>query len=163
MPHKAAKPIPEGLYSLTPQLWFGGNCREAIDFYKKAFNAVQVGDVETTPDGKVIHALLKFGSSPVFLADSMGGSDRVKPPEHYVTMGLYFYVGDVDALFTQATAAGCEATMSLQDAFWGDRTGQIKDPYGYLWDIATHTIELTPDEMKKAQEEWMEQQHGVMA
>lgn len=155
MPRKATKPIPRGLTSLTTQLWFNGTCREAVDFYKKAFGAKQIGQVETMPDGKVMHAQLKFGDTSVFLADAMG-SQHSQGPDTYVTAGMYLYVKDCDRAFEQATKNGCTVIMPMQDMFWGDRSGEVKDPYGHIWDIATHKQDLSPAEMKKAGQEWIE-------
>jgi len=162
MPRKSTKPIPEGLHSLTSQLWFDGNCKEAVDFYKKAFDAKQIGEVDSMPDGKVMHAQLRIGDSTIFLADTMG-SDRIRAPEHYVTASLYLYVKDCDSVFEKARKSGCEVLMPLNDAFWGDRTGELKDPYGHIWDIATNKLKLSRNEIKKAEEEWLEKNHGVIA
>jgi uncharacterized glyoxalase superfamily protein PhnB len=162
MARKATKPIPEGLRSLTPHLWFNGNCGEAVDFYKRAFGAEQIGELDKMPDGKVMHANLRIGDSSFFLADAMG-SEQTRGPEHYVTTSLYLYVSDCDVVFNKADKAGCDVIMPLEDAFWGDRTGELKDPYGHLWSIATHKWDLSPEEMKKAEEEWLEKHHGVTA
>ena len=162
MPRKTTKPIPRGLRSLTTQLWFDGNCKEALGFYKKAFDAKLIGEVDTTPDGRVMHARLRIGDSSIFLADTMG-SEHSRAPERYVTASLYLYVKDCDAVFDRAKRLGCEVIMPVEDAFWGDRTGELKDPYGHLWDIATNKLILTRDEMKKAEEEWLEKHQGVTA
>jgi PhnB protein len=162
MPRKSIKPIPPGLHSLTTQLWFDGNCKDAVDFYKKAFSAEQIGEIDAMPDGRVMHAHLRIGDSNIFLADTMG-SEHTKAPEHYTTASLYLYVKDCDAVFDKAKRLGCDVLMPLQDAFWGDRNGELKDPYGHIWDIATNKWKLTPEEMKKAGEEWVEKHHGVMA
>ncbi len=160
MAHKAKKPVPEGLSSLTTQLWFNGNCREAIEFYKKALGAKVAGGIDVMPDGRVMHARLKIGDSNVFCADTMG-SEHSKGPEHYVTASFYLYVKDCDAVFNRAKDAGCEVLMPLEDMFWGDRSGELKDPFGHIWDIATNKLVLSPEEMKKAGEEWQEKHHLV--
>jgi uncharacterized glyoxalase superfamily protein PhnB len=162
MPRKSTKPIPPGLHSLTTQLWFDGNCKDAVDFYKKAFGAKQVGEVDSSPDGRVMHAQLRIGNSTIFLADTMG-SEHTRAPERFVTSSLYLYVKDCDVVFDRAKELGCEVIMPMEDAFWGDRTGELKDPYGHIWDIATNKLRLSRNEIKKAEEEWLEKHHGVLA
>jgi PhnB protein len=162
MPRKAVKPIPRGLHSVTTQLWFDGNCKEAVDFYQKAFDAKLIGNVDTTPDGRVMHARLKIGNTNLFLADTMG-SEHSRAPERYVTASLYLYVKDCDRVFSRAKDLGCEVIMPMQDLFWGDRSGELKDPYGHLWDIATNKLILTREEMKKGEKEWIEKNQGVLA
>ncbi len=80
-----------------------------------------------------------------------------KGPESSATAGLWVYVKDCDALYERASMAGCEVLMSMMDAFWGDRMGKVKDPYGHCWAIATHKWDLTPEEMKQRQEKWLSQ------
>ncbi len=160
MARKSTKPIPEGLHSLTTQLWFDGNCKEAVEFYKKAFGAEQIGELDVMPDGRVMHANLRIGDSNLFLADAMG-SEHSRGPDRYVTASLYLYVNDCDVVFDKAKRLGCDVIMPLEDVFWGDRSGELKDPYGHLWAIATHKWDISPEEMKKAQEEWLEKRHGV--
>jgi len=160
MAAKATKLMPEGMHSLTTQLWYNGNCSKAIDFYRKVFRAEVVGDVDYGPDGKVLHALLRFGDSSVILADAMG-NEHERGPEQYATASLYFYVPNSDTTFREATKAGCKIIMPILDAFWGDRTGQVQDPFGHCWSIATHKLDLTREEMRKRQEEWFEHHHTV--
>jgi PhnB protein len=155
MARKATKPVPEGMHSLTTELWFNGNCREAIDYYKRIFKAEVQGEVDYAPDGKVLHALLRFGDSNIMVADALG-NDYEKGPENWTTASMYLYVPDADATFKEATAAGCRVIMPILDAFWGDRTGEVRDPFGHCWSIATNKLVLTRDEMRKRQEEWFE-------
>ena len=162
MARNATKPIPEGLNSLTTQLWFNGNCKEAIDFYQKAFGAKVAGDIDVMPDGRVMHARLKIGDTNIFLADTMG-SEQSQGPDRYVTASFYLYVKDCDTVFNRAKNAGCEVLMPIEDMFWGDRSGELKDPFGHIWDIATNKRVLSREEMKKAEEEWLEKHHGVEA
>jgi uncharacterized glyoxalase superfamily protein PhnB len=159
MSRRATKPIPEGLRSITPQLWFDGNCREAVDFYKRVFGAELVGELDTMPDGKVMHAGLRIGNSTIFLADTMG-SEYTKGPGRFTTASLYLYVKDSDAVFEKAKRSGCEVLMTIQDVFWGDRSGEVRDPYGHVWDIATNKRILSREEMKTAEEKWLIQQHS---
>ena len=141
------KPVPEGFHTITPSLTLKQS-REAIEFYKKAFGA-KVLDVFPAPDGhSTMHALIKIGDSLVMMGDE---GPQCKSAE---TLGsspitLYVYVPDADAAFKQAVAAGGTATMPVADMFWGDRAGQVRDPFGYSWMIATHIRDLTPEQIQE--------------
>lgn len=155
MPQQAPKPVPEGMHTLTAHLWFNGNCLEAIEFYQKAFGAELVTPAVTGPNGKgVMHAMLKLGSSHLMMADAWPGGWE-SGPKAGATAGLWLYVEDCDALFQRATKAGCEVVMPLMDAFWGDRMGKLKDPFGHGWAIATQKWVLTPEEMQARQQDWL--------
>ncbi len=143
---KATKPIPEGYHTVTPHLVVDG-AGEAIEFYKKAFGAEESFRMPS-PDGKVMHAEIRIGNSPIMLADefpeygsmgpkSVGGSPVV----------VHLYVNDVDATVERAVKAGAKVTMPVMDMFWGDRYGKLEDPFGHKWSVATHTQDLTPDEI----------------
>ena len=151
MPQKAEKPIPEGMHNVTMHFWFNGNCREAIEFYRKAFNAEMMTEIVPSPDGKgVWHATLKIGDSPIFLADAGPGNWEHGPREG-TTVGVFLYVEDCDAVFKQVVEAGAEVLMPMEDMFWGDRMGKVKDPFGHTWAIATHKFIMTPEDMAKMQ------------
>lgn len=152
MPKKALKPVPEGMNTVTPYLSFKNKCLEAIDFYQKALDARLVGEIEKTPDGRVMHAMMKIGDSNIMLSDSFR---PVNPGTPMIEMWLY--VEDADRIFDQAAKAGCEVTMPIADMFWGDRVGQVKDPFGHIWSIASNVWELTPEEMKEKEKEWLKQ------
>jgi len=150
MPGKV-RAVPEGFHTITPHLNIR-NCSKAIEFYQKAFGA-EVKGVHRTPDGKVMHALLKIGDSQLMVSDefpemgakspeSLGGSAVV----------LNVYVEDVDALFNRAVGAGAKVVMPLMDQFWGDRYGVLSDPFGHQWSLATHVRDMSADEMKAAGE-----------
>ena len=145
------KPIPDGYHTLTPYLIVKG-AAEAIEFYKKAFGASELFRM-AGPDGKVGHAEIKIGDSPIMLADehpemgargpqTIGGSP----------VSLLLYVDDVDALFNQAVAAGATVNRPIKDQFYGDRSGALEDPFGHLWHIATHKEDVPPEEMRKRAE-----------
>lgn len=160
MPTTATNPIPEGMHSLTAHMWFNGNCKEAVDFYQKAFGAELLGPVAFDSDGKkVMHAMLRFGNSNVMLADAWPGSPE-KGPEGFASVGMWLYVKDCDAIFEQARKTGCEVVMPMMDAFWGDRMGKLKDPYGHCWAIATHKKIMTKDEIHQGMKEWENSHHG---
>jgi PhnB protein len=144
----SVKPIPEGYHSVTPYLIVRGGT-DAIDFYKKAFGAVELFRM-AAPEGKIGHAEIKIGDSPVMLADeypqmgyqgpqSLGGSP----------VSLMIYVEDVDAVFDQAVAAGATVKEALQDKFYGDRMGTVTDPFGHVWHLGTHKEDVSPEEMQR--------------
>ena len=144
----SVKPIPEGMHTLTPHLICDG-AADAIEFYKKAFNAVETTRLPG-PNGKLMHASLKIGDSTLMLAEEFpncGNSSPLTLKGSPVT--LHLYVKDVDASVAQAVAAGAKVTMPVADMFWGDRYGQIEDPFGHRWSIATHTRDLTPEQIRE--------------
>jgi PhnB protein len=150
-----AKPIPDGYHTLTPNLRVRGG-EQAIEFYKKAFDAELLGKMPG-PDGKsVMHAELKIGDSRFMLGDEMKDAGYASPQ----TLGgtgttIHIYVKDADAAFKKALAAGAKVRMPLSDMFWGDRYGVVTDPYGHEWSIATHKEDLTPQEIQKRCMEFM--------
>lgn len=142
----SVKPIPDGYHSVTAYL-IVRDASKAIDFYKQAFNAEELLRMPT-PDGKIGHAEIKIGDSPVMLADeypdmgfvsaeTLGGS----------AISMMIYVEDVDSLFSQAIAAGGEELRPVKDQFYGDRSGTLKDPFGYTWTVSTHIEDLTNEEI----------------
>jgi PhnB protein len=144
-----ALPVPPGFHTVTPHLVIRG-AAEAIEFYKKAFGAVEIMRM-AGPDGKSIgHAEIKIGDSIVFLADEWPGQ-ALAAPENFggTTVSLSLYVPSADATFNQAVAAGAKPTMPLMNMFWGDRFGKVTDPFGHEWAIATHIEDVPPDEMAK--------------
>jgi len=141
------KAIPDGMHSLTPHLVCAG-AAEAIEFYKKAFNAVELARLPG-PDGKLMHALVRIGDSMVMLVDEFPQWGTFGPKALKGSpVVLHLYVEDVDAQVKQAVAAGAKLTMPVTDMFWGDRYGQLEDPFGHKWSVATHTRDLTPEEIK---------------
>jgi PhnB protein len=154
----AVKPIPDGYHTVTPYLYIRGAAR-ALDFYKKAFGAVELMRM-ATPQGKVGHAEIKIGDSHLMLADEhpeMGA----RGPESLggASAGLCLYVEDADARFHQAVAAGAKVVRPLKDQFYGDRSGTVADPFGHVWTIATHKEDVPPEEMRKRAEAAMKE-HG---
>ena len=148
--------IPAGYHTVTPGFTFKDS-QKAINFYKKAFNA-ELLDCLPNLNGKgIMHATIKIGDSIIMMGDEMSDSDTC--PQSAETVGcspisLFVYVSDVDAAFEQAVAAGGKVTMPVADMFWGDRVGQIKDPFGYLWMIGTHTQDLTQEQIRKKAEDF---------
>lgn len=141
--------IPEGFHTITPHIVVRG-AREAIEFYKKAFGAKEVGCM-TGPDGNsVMHAEVRIGSSILWLADEMPVMGCVSPLAlNGSPVTLHIYTADVDAMCEQAKSAGAEVKMPPQDMFWGDRYCQVRDPFGHTWSIATRKEELSEEEIKK--------------
>jgi uncharacterized glyoxalase superfamily protein PhnB len=152
------KAIPEGYSTVTPSLIMK-DAAKAIDFYKSAFGAKERLRMPG-PDGRIMHAEISIGNSIVMLGEEMMGSKSAETLGAS-PIGFYVYVEDVDAAFKKAVSAGAKETMPIEDMFWGDRVGQVQDPYGYKWMVATHKRELTPEEIKKGQEEWMKQMAGA--
>jgi PhnB protein len=147
----AVSPIPDGYHTVTPQLSIDGAAK-AIEFYAEAFGA-KVVDRAPDPTGqKVWHASLRVGDSMLFVNDvfpEMGGSPSQS--------SLWLYVADVDAAFKRAVAAGATPTHPPSDMFWGDRMAHVIDPFGQKWALATRVRNMTPEEQKKAGEEFVAQ------
>ncbi len=140
----AVSPIPKGYHTVTAQLAIDG-AEKAIEFYEKAFGA-EVVDQAKDPSGlKVWHASLKIGDSMLMVNDvfpDMGGGASQS--------SMWLYVTDVDASFKRAVDAGAKVTMPVSDMFWGDRLGQVVDPFGQKWALATRIKDMTPAEQKAA-------------
>lgn len=152
----AVKAIPEGYRSVTPYLSIQG-AAEAIEFYKRAFNATESFKL-VAPGGEIGHAEITIGDSVIMLAEACDGSAFRSP--HALggsTVCLHLYVEDADALFAQAVAAGAKAVRPVQDQFYGDRTGVLEDPFGHIWSVATHREDLTPEEIGKRAEAFYRQ------
>ncbi|HXW54062.1 MAG TPA: glyoxalase/bleomycin resistance/extradiol dioxygenase family protein [Myxococcota bacterium] len=151
-------PIPEGMHSLTPHLWFNGNCKSAIEFYQRAFSAELLSPAAFDSKNELVcHAMLHIGDSNLLLADAWPNSHE-QGPKGFSSAGMWLYVRDCDAVFAQAVSAGCEVIMPLMDAFWGDRMGKVKDPFGHTWAIATHKHAASEDEIQRGMKEW---EHGM--
>ena len=153
---KAKHAVPEGLHAVTPQLACD-DAAKAIAWYIKALGAEEVSRA-VGPDGKILHADIRIGNSRIFLNDAMMGAKSAKAYGGSPA-SLWLYVDDCDVLYNRAKAAGAKGIDGpmgqLQDQFWGDRSGSIIDPEGYMWTIATHKEDFTPQEMKQRQEAWM--------
>lgn len=142
------KPIPDGYHSITPYLVIRG-AKKAIDFYKKAFGAEEIMKMEDDK-GVIGHAELRIGSSIFMLADEKPDF----PHKSASTLGgspisILLYVEDVDSVFKQAVSAGAEVERPVADQFYGDRTGGVKDPFGFSWYISTHVEDVSPEEMDR--------------
>ena len=141
--------IPKDMHTITPHLVCDG-AADAIEFYKKAFNAVEDARMQT-PDGKIMHAMLTIGDSHLMLVDEFPDYGSIGPNKLKGTpVTLHMYVQDVDQAFAQAVAAGATVKMPLENQFWGDRYGIVTDPFGHSWSLASHVKDVTPEEMKAA-------------
>jgi PhnB protein len=154
----AVKPIPDGYHSVTPYLVVdGGDAAKAIDFYKHAFGAQELFRMPQ-PDGRIGHAEIKIGDSPIMLADECPQMKFMGPKAIGGTpVGLMIYVKDCDAVFDRAIKAGATMREPVRDQFYGDRSGQITDPFGHTWTIATHVEDVPPDELERRAQEFMKE------
>ncbi|HZY54906.1 MAG TPA: VOC family protein [Reyranella sp.] len=142
------KPVPDGYHTLTPYLIVKGGA-EALDFYKRAFGAVEEERIQHA-DGKVGHAEITIGNSRLMLADEHPEVGALSPTTVGGTpVSLHLYVEDVDTLVTRAVAAGATVIRPVADQFYGDRLGGIADPFGHRWFIATHKEDLTREELHR--------------
>ena len=142
------KSIPDGYHNVTPYL-IVDDAAAAIEFYKKAFGATELMRMPK-PNGKIGHAEIRIGDSPVMLADEASEMGARSPR----TIGgspvsILLYVDDVDTTFTKAVNGGAKVQRPVADQFYGDRTGGVEDPFGHVWYIATHVEDVSPEEMKK--------------
>ena len=140
----AKRYIPEGYHTLMPVLTFD-DCKAALDWYARALGAEETGR-SLAPDGKIIHADFRIGNSHVMAHDAMMGG---KGPLEFggSPAALWIYVENCDALFQRAVAAGAAVVRAVEDQFWGDRCGTLKDPHGYAWTIATRKEDLSREEI----------------
>ncbi|HEX2747139.1 MAG TPA: VOC family protein [Verrucomicrobiales bacterium] len=146
------KKIPDGMHSVTPHMVCAG-AAAALEFYKKAFGAVELSRLPG-PDGKLMHASFRIGDSTIMMGDECPEWGALGPIALKGTpITIHLYVEDVDAAFAQAVAAGATVRMPVSDMFWGDRYGVVTDPFGHQWSLATHTRDLTHEEIAKAGQE----------
>ena len=144
----AIQPIPAGYHSVTPYMIVDG-AADAIEFYEQAFGASELMRIPGA-NGKVMHAEIEIGDSPVMLSDefpdlgakgpkALGGSPT----------SLMIYVEDVDAVFRRALEAGATEIRPVQDQFYGDRSGTLTDPFGHQWTLATHVEDVSGEELQR--------------
>ncbi len=154
------KPIPDGYYTLTSYLKVKG-AAEAIEYYKKAFGAKEIVRM-AAPDGRLGHAEIRIGDSPLMLADEVPEANILGPESlGNTTVSLLLYVEDADAVFDRAIAAGGKPLRPMTDQFYGDRSGTLTDPFGHQWTVATHKEDVSPEEMDRRMKEMMKPQGGA--
>jgi PhnB protein len=138
-------PIPDHLRTVTARLVVPG--RDAIDFYARAFGAEQLGDVFTGPGDELIHAEIRIGDAVVMLT---GAADIARVPgAGPVTAIMTTYWEDVDAAWERAVVAGCEEIYPLENQFYGERGGRLRDPFGHQWMLSQVIEEVSPEEMER--------------
>jgi uncharacterized glyoxalase superfamily protein PhnB len=152
------KAVPQGYTTVTPSITVK-DAPKVIEFYKKAFGATERMRMPG-PDGKIMHAEIQIGNSLIMMNDEVMGSRSAQ------TLGgspvsFYIYVEDADAAFKKAIAAGAKEQYALTNMFWGDRMGSVEDPFGLKWTIAQHIKDVSPEEMKKGQADFMKQMAGA--
>jgi PhnB protein len=143
-----SKAIPDGYHTATPYLTVKSGDK-AIDFYKRAFGATEIMRMPT-PDGKIAHAEIRIGDSPIMLCDEFPEMGARSPESIGGTpVMIHLYVEDVDAVTKQALDAGAKELAPVADQFYGDRGGKLADPFGHVWWVATHKEDIPPDEMRR--------------
>lgn len=146
------KPVPEHLHTVTPRLVVT-NGVAALDFYRQAFGAEELGERFAGPDGAVIHAELLIGDSVLMVTQDTGDADApARSPRALggvVSAIMSTYWENVDAAWDRALAAGCEVVFPLADQFYGDRGGRLRDPFGQQWMMSQRIEELTAEEIDR--------------
>ena len=134
---------------MAPHLVCAGTA-DAIEFYKKAFHAVELCQVPR-PEGKLLHALIRIGDSSIMLVDEFPSHNSFGPKSLKGSpVTIHLNVQNVEAVFNQAVAAGAKIMMPVADMFWGDRYGLLEDPFGHHWSITTHVRDVNAEELKEA-------------
>ena len=152
------QPVPSHLHTVTPRLVFRNEALKAIEFYKNAFAAEELGAAFTTPDGAVVHSEIRVGDSVVYLTDESGDGNGAAPASvgGRVTTILGLNIPNVDELWERAVAAGCEVVYPLADQFYGDRGGRLRDPFGHQWALSTHIEDVSREELDRRMAQYME-------
>jgi PhnB protein len=150
----ATKHIPNGYHTATPYLILKDAAR-GLEFYKSVFDAKEIMRMPT-PSGRIAHAEIRIGDSHIMLADEVPAMGYHAPQSLGGTpVFLMIYVDDVDAVFAHAVAAGALIERPVQNQFYGDRSGTVKDPFGHVWTIATHIEDVSPEEMSRRSQDYM--------
>ena len=143
------KPVPQDMHSVTPHLVCAG-AADAIEFYKKAFGAREEARLPG-PGGKLMHAMIRIGDSAVMLVDEMPEHGALGPKSLKGSpVTIHLYVENADATVERAVKAGAKVIMPVADMFWGDRYGQLEDPFGHHWSVGTHVRDVSMEEMQQA-------------
>lgn len=148
----SVRAIPDGFHTITPGITCK-NAAKAIDFYKKVFDAQEIMRMDG-PGGTVAHAELRIGDSIVMLGDEFPGMTKAPDASTPPSYSLFLYTDNVDALFARAVSAGAKVEMPLENQFWGDRYGKVRDPFGHQWGLAQHVEDVAPEEMDRRAKEW---------
>jgi len=158
----SVKSIPQGFHTLTPSI-VCKNASRAIEFYKEVFHAKEKERM-TAPGGLVMHAELLIGDSVLMLCDEMPGMAAAPAPgNNPPSYSLFVYLDNVDTTFQRAVQAGSKVEMPLENQFWGDRYGKVRDPFGHVWGLAQHIEDVPADELKRRSEAFAAQQRSKAA
>jgi PhnB protein len=150
-PADAVTPVPEHLRTVTPRLVVEDGAA-AIDFYHRAFGAEQLGDRFTGPHGELIHAELRIGDSVVMVTEEAGDGVPARSPtslDGSVTAIMATYWKDVDEAWQRALAVGAEVLYPLEDQFYGERGGRLRDPFGQQWMLSQRIELVSREEMER--------------
>jgi PhnB protein len=156
VPSDPVTPVPEHLHTITPRLVVRDGAA-AIDFYREAFGAVEIGERFAGPDGGVIHAEIQIGDSVVMITDAAEDGAPARAPEAaggVVTAIMATYWEDVDAVWARALEAGAEVLYELADQFYGERGGRLRDPFGQQWMLSQRIERLSSEEMSARAESY---------
>ena len=158
----SVKAIPQGFHSLTPSI-VCKNAARAIEFYKEVFHAKEKERM-AGPGGLIMHAELLIGDSVLMLCDELPGmASAPAPGDNPPSYSLFVYLDNVDVTFQRAVKAGSKVEMPLENQFWGDRYGKVRDPFGHVWGLAQHVEDVSADEMKRRSEAFFVQQKSKTA
>lgn len=156
----SVKAVPQGFHSLTPSI-VCKNATKAIEFYKEVFHAKEKERM-AGPGGLIMHAEILIGNSVLMLCDEIPGMASAPPPGNN-SFSLFVYLENVDATFQRAVQAGSKVEMPLENQFWGDRYGKVRDPFGHVWGLAQHIEDVSPEEMQHRAEAFFAQQKSKAA
>ena len=148
-------PVPEGFHTISPHITVAG-AKKALEFYQKAFGAQIMWCNEMAGTDLIMNACVMIGDSPMMLNDAFP-ERGAKGPEGWSPVTIHLYVDDVDTWWKRAIDAGAEVMYPLENAFWGDRYGMLKDPFGHQWSIASKIEDVTPEQMKERAKAFAEQ------
>jgi PhnB protein len=148
---KQARPIPEHLRTVTPRLVVNDGAA-AIEFYKRAFGAEEIGEAFTGPGGEVIHAEIRIGDSVIMITGDGDPDAPARSPQAlggFVTAIMALYWEDVDSAWARAIDAGVEIIYPIADQFYGERGGRVRDPFGQQWMMSQHIEDVSAEEMNR--------------
>lgn len=149
----AVSPIPAGFHSLTPYLVIEG-CDRALEFYARAFGAVELTRMNLPGTDRVMHAEVRIGDTPLMMTEAMPEQGSFAPGDTPSPVAVHLYCEDVDAAVKRASEAGCEVLWPPTTMFWGDRFAKLKDPFGHQWSVATHVEDVAPEECERRAQEF---------
>ena len=151
----SVKTIPQGFHSLTPSI-VCKNAAKAIEFYKEVFHAKEKERM-TGPGGLIMHAELSIGDSMLMLCDEIPCMAQAPAGNPLPSYNIFLYLDNVDNTFQRAVQAGSKIEMALENQFWGDRYGKVRDPFGHVWGLAQHVEDVPKEELKRRSEAFLAQ------